>query len=145
MFANRQTGDEFRERIEIEISSEDAVKLTGRVIDGQRAGNTGHPLPIEHIGRQPNEPAGSFRAQIEGSLPRVVSAIVVGSQYFPSAVLKRFVFHHSRLAVHNVAMVDVRSAFRRAVCASELSALITVAHPAKARIGLQNSEQLWCK
>src|SRR5262245_6627790 len=130
MFAHRQAGDKCGERIEIEISGEDAAKLSGGILYRQRAGNAGYPLPIEHIGRQPHEPTGALRTEIERPLARVVSAILVGSQDLPRAVGKDLVFFQFCLSVHNAAMVDVRPTFWRTVGAGELASLVAVADPA---------------
>ena len=109
MLAHRQAGDEIGERVQIEIGGEHATEFAARVLHRHRAGDAGHPLPIEDVGRQPNEPTGLLRPEVERALPRVVPAVVVGFQDLLGAVRQRVVFHQLRLAVHDVAVIDLQS------------------------------------
>ncbi len=54
VFAHRQAADEIGERVQVEVHAQDAADSASAVAHRGGAGDAGHALVVEHVGRQPH-------------------------------------------------------------------------------------------
>ena len=76
VLADRQLGDEVGERVQVEIDAEHPAEPAAVVHRGG-AGDAGHALVVEDVGRQPDEPALLLRLEVERPGAGVVAAVLV--------------------------------------------------------------------
>ena len=123
---------------------EHAAQLAGVVVDGIGARDAGHALVVKHVRRQPDEPLGLLRLDVERPLPRVVAACrprVRCSCHAPSGSTSCSTSCVRPVAV-DAALVDAEDAVRGAVGAGERAALVAVADPREAGVGAEDGGEL---
>src|SRR5262249_507992 len=106
MFADRQSRDELRQRVQVEIGSEYTAEFAVCVLDRGRTGDARNPLPVEDVRWEPDESPCVSCPFVERTATRVVLAVLALFHDLTRAIRKWFVFHELRLAVHDVAAID---------------------------------------